>query len=50
VISHIDGDYAARDFPLMGVTPRDMPRTDIVAEFDEALSSKEVEVELQTVL
>jgi hypothetical protein len=45
-VRHVGGDYTARDFFLMRVTPRDAPCTNIFAGLDEALSSKEVEVEL----
>jgi hypothetical protein len=45
-VGHVCADDAARDFSLMGVTPRNTPRTNIFPGLDEALSSKEVEVEL----
>src|ERR1700730_6311661 len=49
-VSHVGGDYTARDFSSMGVTPRDTPRTDVGAETDHALSSEVIEVELQSIL
>ena len=49
-IGHVYADYAARNFSLMRVTPRDAPRTDVGVELDEALSSKVIEVKLQAVL
>jgi hypothetical protein len=45
-IGHVCANDGPRDFSLMGVTPRDAPRTNIGAALDEILSSKEVEVEL----
>jgi hypothetical protein len=45
-ISHVGGDYTARDFSSMRATPRVAPRTDVGAEPDEALSSEMIEIEL----
>jgi hypothetical protein len=45
-VSHVGGDYTARYVALMRVTPRDTPRTDVDAEFDETLSGELVQVEL----
>jgi len=49
-VSHVSGDYTARDFSSMRVTPRDAPSTDVGTELDEAPSSKVIEVELQAIL
>ena len=49
-VSHVGGDYTARDFASMRATPRDTPRTDVGAELDEALSSEVIEIELQSIL
>ncbi len=49
-IRHIGGDYTARDFSSMSVTPRDTPRTDVSAEPDESLLSESIEIELQSIL
>jgi hypothetical protein len=45
-VTHVGGDYTARDFSLMGVAPRDTPRTNIRAGLDEALASEVIEIEL----
>jgi hypothetical protein len=45
-VRHVCANDAPRDFSLTRITPRDTPRTNIFAGLDEALSSKEVEVEL----
>ena len=49
-VSHIGGDYTARDFSSMRGTPRDTSCPDVGAEFDEPLSSEVVEIELQSIL
>lgn len=48
--SHVGGDYTARDFSSMRVTPGDTPRSDVGAELDEVLSSEVIEIELQSIL
>jgi hypothetical protein len=45
-VRHIGGDYTARDFPPMRVTPGDTPSTNVGAELDETLSSEVIEIEL----
>jgi hypothetical protein len=45
-VSHVGGDYTARDFSLMRATPRDTPHTDVGAELYEAPPRKQVEVGL----
>jgi hypothetical protein len=49
-VSHVGGDYTARDFASMRVTPRNTPRTDVGAELDKALPSEVIEIELQSIL
>jgi hypothetical protein len=44
-VSHVGGDYTARDFSLMSVPPRDTPRTNIRARLDEALAGEVIEIE-----
>jgi hypothetical protein len=45
-VSHVGGDYAARYFSSVRITPRDAPRTDVGAKLDEALSSEVIKIEL----
>jgi hypothetical protein len=45
-IRHVSANDAAPDLCPMGARPGDTPRTNIVAEPDEALSGKLVQVEL----
>ena len=40
---------AARDFSMMGVTPRNTPRTNVGAKLDEAPSRKVIQIELQAI-
>jgi hypothetical protein len=43
------GNHTA-DLSSMSVTPRDIPRTDVRAELDEALAGEMIEIELQSIL
>jgi hypothetical protein len=49
-VSHVGGDYTARDFSSMRVPPGDTPRPDVGTELDETLSSELIEIELQSIL
>ena len=48
-VRHVCANDAARDFSLTRVAPRDTPRTNVGAEFDEAPSRKVIQIELQAV-
>jgi hypothetical protein len=49
-ISHVCANDAARNLSLTGITPRYTPRADVSPKFNETLSGKLVQVELQAVL
>jgi hypothetical protein len=49
-VSHVGSDYTARDLALIRVTPGDTPRTNVGAEFDEALAGEAIEIELESIL
>jgi hypothetical protein len=44
-VSHVGGDYTARDFSLIRVAPRDTACANAGADLDEALSCKLIEIE-----
>jgi hypothetical protein len=49
-VSHIGGNYTARDFSLVGTAPHDPARTDIAAEPDDAFAGEVIEIELESIL